>query len=80
MRNSAEEILHFERSIIWLDIVDELNIWLDEIRTNLESEDVSIDAVPALRGSAKAIRNVINMLPNLAELANINDELEEEEN
>lgn len=69
MRCSPDELTQFEKTSIWLDIVDELNVWLHEIRDNIESTDLELSAVPELRGSAKALRNVINLLPNLAEIA-----------
>ena len=69
MRCSPKDFADFEKSALWLDIVDELNIWLEEIRDNLENVDISLRKVRELRGSAMALRNVVNILPNLAEIA-----------
>ena len=74
MLSTKNEILQHEHNPVWKDIVAEISIWLEQLRDNLESEDIPIELVRDLRGSAKALRNVINILPNLAELT------EEEEN
>jgi len=74
--NTPDEIRLFEKSTMWGDIVTELDMWLEEIRNQLESDEVLLADVPMLRGSAKAIRNVVNMLPNLAEIASTNQEEE----
>lgn len=67
MLSTAEELRQFEKSNIWKDIVEELMLWINEIRDNLESDDLLLEAVPKLQGSVKALRNVIAMLPIMAE-------------
>ena len=69
MRSTAKELTHFEQSIIWQDIVGELEIWLTELRDQMESDEADWEMVQMLRGSSKALRNVKNMLPNLAAIA-----------
>ena len=76
MRCTPDEIRQHESSNIWLDLVEELDIWLTEIRDNLESDDLPLEQMPKLQGSAKALRNVIGMLPILADNAETQEENE----
>jgi len=69
MRSTIKELKSFEKSVIWADITGELEVWLEEIRDNLENEDIILEQVSALRGSARALRNVISMVPVLVENA-----------
>lgn len=67
MRSTPNELRQHEHSAIWQDVAEEINIWIEEIRNNLESTELPIENVPELRGSAKALRNVIGMLPIMAD-------------
>ncbi|RKY23419.1 MAG: hypothetical protein DRP62_05925 [Planctomycetota bacterium] len=67
MRSSARDFEQLTRDATWLDIEDEINIWIEEIRNNLEADEISLEEVPALRGAIKALRNVLNMPLILAE-------------
>ena len=50
----------FKSSVIWKDVQNELNIWLDEIHKQLENYDgeFSSRVLDRLGGSAETIRNV----------------------
>lgn len=60
MRSTAGQIEEFSKGIIWLDICEELDIWLKQIRDLLENSnlDSSDRKLHHLGGSAKALRNV----------------------
>ena len=77
MINGPSEWKDFAKSTIWTDIQEELMIWLEEIRSQLESDEVDLGEVKALRGSAKAIRHVLQLPENLEQMAI--DQFEEEE-
>lgn len=49
----------FKSSVIWKDIKDELDIWLEEIHGQLENTDGEFSSriLDRLGGSAEAIRN-----------------------
>ena len=76
MRSTVNELRQHENSPIWQDQREEIESWLEEIRNNLESDEVPLEAVPELRGSAKALRNVLCMLSVLAD--NLEADIEEE--
>lgn len=53
----------FKSSIIWKDIEEELDIWLDEIHVQLENPngDLSPRTLDRLGGNAETIRNVLSI-------------------
>ena len=72
MRSTPGQIEDFSHSLIWKDMCDELDVWLDRIRNELENLDLSAShrSLDQLSGSAKAIRNfklVLETLLNLSE-------------
>jgi len=69
MINGSGDWEAFGKSSIWADILEELHVWLEEIRSQLESEEIDLGLVKSLRGSAKAIRHVMELPGNLKELA-----------
>ena len=72
MRLTTGQINDFEKSAIWRDILAELDIWLEEIRDQLENADLDFDhrTLDQLGGNAKAIR-MMKMMPEvLSSLAN----------
>lgn len=77
MINGVSEWRAFKESSIWDDICQELDIWIEEIRNQLESEEIDLGVVKALRGSAKALRHVKELPDNLIHLA---EEARKEEN
>jgi hypothetical protein len=52
----------FKSSVIWKDIQDELDVWLDEVHMQLENNDgeFSTRVLDRLGGSAEAIRNFMD--------------------
>ena len=74
MINGSSEWRQFQETSIWKDICEEIDIWIEEIRDQLESEEVDLGIVKALRGSALALRNVKRLPENLEATA---QELEE---
>jgi len=65
MINGSSEWKSFQESTIWKDICEEFDIWLEEIRDQLESDGVDLGLVKSLRGSALAIRNAKRLPENL---------------
>jgi hypothetical protein len=77
MRTTAGQLEEFKKSFIWLDILDELDVWLDQIHLQLENADghVSHRTLDKLAGNCETIRNVRDILDVMINLA-----LEEVEN
>lgn len=69
--SSAHELREFVRSNIWRDLKDELNIWLDDIRTQLEVES-NVDVIRRLQGNAEAVNKILRLPEILAESMEIN--------
>jgi hypothetical protein len=62
MMNTAHDFENFEKSSIWKDILEELNLWLDEIHKSSENPEAEARALFQMQGNAEAIRKVM-MLP-----------------
>lgn len=60
MRSTAGQIAEFAEGRIWKDICDELDIWLRQIRDELENNSLAFShrTLDQLGGCAKALRNV----------------------
>ena len=60
MRSSAGSLKDFKDSAIWQDICEEVDVWLDEIRNQLENPDLDMShrTLDQLGGNAKALRRV----------------------
>jgi hypothetical protein len=71
MRSSPGQIEDFSQSVIWKDMCEELDVWLDRIRNELENLDLSAShrSLDQLSGSAKALRNVKMILETLLNLS-----------
>jgi arabinogalactan endo-1,4-beta-galactosidase len=75
LRSSIGQLKDFKESTIWLDISDELDIWLHQIHQELENGLVdgelaySARLLDRLGGSAEAVRNFHNMIDVLIDLA-----------
>jgi len=72
MRSGVGQLKEFSRSGIWLDILDELGIWLNQIHEQLENHGMECDhrMLDRLGGCAEAVRNfsdIVNVLTDLAE-------------
>jgi hypothetical protein len=72
MRSNIGNLIDFKESIIWQDICGEIDIWLDEIRNQLENPDLAMThrRLDQLGGNAKALRRVkgiIDILINIAQ-------------
>jgi len=62
IRSSYANMRDFAVSSIWVDLSDEINNWLDDIHSQLESE-VDHNILMKLQGNAEACRNIL-ALPN----------------
>ena len=69
MINGASEWVDFKKSTIWKDICDEIDVWIEELRNQLEAEEIDLGMVKSLRGSAKALRHVKELPDNLELIA-----------
>lgn len=52
----------FKSSVIWKDIKEELDVWLDEVHMQLENNDGEFSSriLDRLGGNAEAIRNFLD--------------------
>jgi len=80
MRSTLGQLKDFKESVFWQDISEELDVWLEEIRNQLENGDLNFShrTLDQLGGSAKAIRNIKNLPEVLIGLAEDNRELHDE--
>ena len=78
MRSSLGQLKDFFSGVIWQDIKDELNTWLEDIRNALEDpgKTLFMEDIKRLQGNAEAIRNVLTLENSL--ILNKEDELKEE--
>ena len=60
-RSSAGQFRDFTASVMWQDMRAELNRWLDDIHISMEDEDLEEKVYRQLQGSAKSIRNMLQM-------------------
>lgn len=65
---SVGELRDFANGIIWADIYREVNVWLNEIRSQLEVEEEMV-VIRRLQGSAKACRDLLRLPDVLIDLA-----------
>jgi hypothetical protein len=77
MRSSLGQLSDFFKGNIWKDIEEELDIWLDEVRDQLENTDLNFShrTLDQLGGCAKALRNVKMIGEVLIALAEDNIEI-----
>ena len=70
MRSTLGQLKDFKESVIWADIVEELQIWLDQIRDGLENPGMQVEhrMLDRLGGCAEAIRNFSNIMDVLVAL------------
>lgn len=63
MRSTIGQVTDFSTSNVWKDICDEIDIWLRQVRLELENLDLELShrALDQLSGCAKALRNVKNI-------------------
>jgi len=63
-RNSVGQLEEFKRSTIWLDILDELNVWLEDVHAILENPggEVSSRSLDRLGGNAEAFHRFEGIL------------------
>ena len=79
MRSSVGQLKDFKSSMIWKDIVEELEVWLGMIHEALENQGVELSHrhLDRLGGCAEAVRNfgdILNVLIGLAEDSRVNRE------
>lgn len=65
-RCSIGQIEEAEKTGFWLDVVDELKAWLEDIRDRLEdpNNELHKDTIFRLQGNAEALRRVM-LLPEM---------------
>ena len=66
-RSNEHLMREFKKSVVWIDMEAELNVWLTEIRDLLEDPSCSDEITALLRGSAEGVRNVLIMPDTLAD-------------
>ena len=77
MRTSLGQMRDFVEGVIWKDIVDELSLWIEDIRDQLEDpgHELFPEDIKRLQGNVEALRRVLELPKNL--ILNLEDELEE---
>ena len=67
MRSTPGQIEDFSQSMVWRDICEELDIWLERIRDEVEDPDgkCTDKTLHRLGGNAQTIRNVKLILETL---------------
>jgi hypothetical protein len=63
VKSSIGQIEEFKKSFIWQDICNELDVWLEQIRDELEGAEGIV--LYRLQGNAESLRNVKNILDSL---------------
>ena len=76
MRSSVGQLKDFVDGVIWRDIQDELKLWLEDIRDQLEDpgHELFPEDIKRLQGNAEAVRRVLELPRNL--ILNLEDDLE----
>lgn len=71
MRSTIGQLRDFKGSVIWTDIVEELEVWLGMIHEQLENHGLAEDhrMLDRLGGCAEAVRNFSDVLDVLIGLA-----------
>jgi hypothetical protein len=71
MRSTIGQLRDFKSSVIWTDIVEELEVWLGMIQEQLENADMELSHrhLDRLGGCAEAVRNFSDILTVLVGLA-----------
>lgn len=83
-KSDSYSMEQFMKGPVWHDICSELNVWLTEVRDYLEGgsdEEVTEIMTANLRGSAKALRHVLELPEILSENMRLDqkrDEIEKE--
>ncbi len=80
MRSTPGQLSDFKRSVFWQDCLEELDIWIEEIRNQLENLDLQFDdrALNQLGGCAKALRYTKQLPDVLMAVAEDNKEMRDE--
>lgn len=76
MRSGVGSIEDFKESTIWLDIVDELDMWLGQLHGQLENHglEASHRELDRLGGCCEAVKNFKDILDVLEGLAAENED------
>jgi len=76
VRSSVGQLKDFVDGVIWRDIQDELKLWLEDIRDQLEDpgHELFPEDIKRLQGNAEAVRRVLELPRNL--ILNLEDDLE----
>jgi hypothetical protein len=79
VRSTIGSLEDFKDSLIWQDICEEFDVWLEEIRNQLENPDIEMGhrTLDQLGGNAKALRRAKGVLDVLINLAQ--DEIDNQE-
>ncbi len=80
MRSTPGQLSDFKRSVFWQDCLEELDVWIEEIRNQLENLDLQFDdrALIQLGGCAKALRYAKQLPDVLMAVAEDNKEMRDE--
>ncbi len=64
IRSSAGQLEEFKKTIIWLDVLDELESWLSDIHSMLENHEVKLShrELDRLGGNAEAFHRFEHIL------------------
>ena len=79
IRSGSGQLEEFKKSIIWLDILDELEVWLKDVHVMLENQDRNLThmELDRLGGNAEAFHKFESVLDYL--INNIEVEQQERE-
>ena len=71
MKSTIGQLRDFKESFIWQDMCEELDVWLEQVREQLEDPDSVFDdrQIHKLQGNAETIRNTKNIVDILIGLA-----------
>jgi len=75
MRSSPGQLIDFSQGVIWKDMVEEIDNWLNKIRDELENNNLSFShrTLDQLSGCAKALRNMKDLPEVLIRLSEDED-------
>ena len=78
MKLSADEFEVQVNGPFWKEICEELDIWVEQLRSMLEDPDSAAELkdIHQLQGSLKAVRNMRNVANNLLETKRLEEEQE----
>lgn len=67
MRSTVGQLKEFKNSFIYKDMMEELGVWLDMVRDQMEMQSNSFEQLRVLQGNAETIRNCQHMVDQFIE-------------